>query len=94
MKLRVFCVYDIKAEMFSPPFVKGTIGEAVRDFQDLVNNQDTTIARHPGDYKLCCIGEFDNVSGSLVPGDVESLGFGSDYKALGASAIPLSVAKG
>lgn len=94
MKMRVFSVYDVKAEMFSPPWVMGTIGEATRAFQDLANDANSSVSKHPGDFKLCCLGEFDNVTGVLVPAQIDSLGFASDYKALRSSDVPLSVVKG
>lgn len=94
MKLKAFSVYDIKAEMFSPPFFMGTIGEATRAFRDLVNDSNTTPGKYPGDFRLTCIGEFDNVTGYLTTDSIDSLGFGTDYQNLPSSAIPLSLAKG
>lgn len=79
MILKVFSIYDIKAEVYNTPFFFSTNGQAMRAFKDLVNDRNSTINRHPDDYKLCCIGKFDDATAVLVDNDAESLGFGSDY---------------
>lgn len=93
MTHRIFAIYDIKSELFSTPFFMTTAGEAVRAFKDLVNNGDTTIARHPGDYRLMSLGTWDNAKGSIETSQQDSFGFGSDYKELPSSAIPLGLVK-
>lgn len=94
MILKVFSIYDIKAELFNTPFFMGTNGEAIRAFKDLVNNPDSTPGRHPEDYRLMCIGSFDNASGSFSDEGPASLGFGTDYVNLPSSAVPLGIVKG
>lgn len=79
MILKAFSIYDIKSEVFSNPFFMSTNGEAIRAFKDLVTDKNTMVGRHPSDYRLMCLGKFDNVSGSFVADDVASLGFASDY---------------
>ncbi len=60
MKLKVFSVYDIKAEAYMPPFMMHTLGQAERAFQDLVNDSESSIYKHPEDYRLFMISEFDD----------------------------------
>lgn len=91
MKLKVFSVYDIKAEIFNGPFFMSTNGEAVRAFKDLANDEKTTIGRHPEDYRLMCLGKFDNEKGEFIPEELGSLGFASDYVNLPSGAIPIGV---
>lgn len=93
MVLKVFSVLDTKGDVFMAPFFFSATGQAVRAFSDLANNPDTVVSRHPGDYRLTCIGEFDDSTGRLVAYDqVQQLGYAQDYKALG-SAVPLSPVK-
>lgn len=94
MILRIFSVYDIKAEVFSPPFFMSTAGEAIRAFKDLVNDPNTTIGRHPEDYRLMALGTFDNGSGNIELTQQDSFGFGSDYKDLPSNSVPLGLVKG
>lgn len=94
MILRVFSVFDSKAEVFSTPFFMSTRGEAVRAFKDLVNDPNSSVSRHPDDYRLMCLGEFDNEKGFFTSESPDSLGFGSDYKDLPSNAVPLGIVKG
>lgn len=66
MKLRAYCIYDNKALAYHPPFFAGTDASAVRSLQDVCNDMNTTIGRHPGDFALYCVGEFDDASAYFV----------------------------
>lgn len=91
MRLKVFSVLDTKGDVFMTPFFFVATGQAVRAFSDLANNPETVVCRHPGDYRLTCIGEFDDVTGRLEAYDqVQQLGYAQDYKALG-NVTPLGV---
>lgn len=65
MKVHVFSILDEKSLVFSQPFFMQSKGAAVRAFSDLVQDKSTSIAKHPADYRLYVIGEFDDVSGAL-----------------------------
>lgn len=82
MKLKAFCVFDVKANVFNPPFFMGQTGEAVRAFKDLANDPNTTVGRHPEDYVLKYIGFFDNESGVLQMEEHQALGVASEYQSL------------
>lgn len=80
MTLRVFSVYDTKAMCFGVPFFMGTIGAAVRAFGDLSGDAQSTVAKHPSDYILYQIGEFDDSKGGLVcVAPPRNLGCASDF---------------
>lgn len=79
MRLRAFAVFDVKSDSYSAPFWKSTVGQALRDFADLANNKDTTVGRHPEDFKLVQVGEFEDSSGVLFPCEPVSLGFATDH---------------
>ena len=79
MKMKMFSVYDIKAEAFMVPWFMPAQGQAVRAFADLVEDKNSMVGKHPGDYRLTLLGEFDDSSGEFIPSGVVSLGFGSDY---------------
>lgn len=76
---KVFAVFDVKADVWKPPFTCQTRGVAVRAFGDAANDSESDIARHPEDYKLVLIGEWDDAHGLVRPVEHESLGFASDY---------------
>lgn len=67
MKKVYYSVYDIKAEMFSQPFLEVKDGTAIRAVQDLViNNSDHAFAKHPSDFSLHRLGVFDDQSGEIA----------------------------
>lgn len=80
MRLLVFAVYDVKAEMYGVPFMLKTKADAVRGFSDLASDKNTTVGRHPGDFKLQGLGTWDDVTGEFYSdANLDSLGFASDF---------------
>lgn len=67
MLLRCYSVYDRKALQYFPPFHASADGAAVRSFSDLANDPNTNVGRHPGDFVLFFIGEYDDSKGAMVP---------------------------
>lgn len=95
MKLKIFSVFDSKADAYQTPFFMPSTGQAVRAFRDLANDASSLVSRHPADFTLCCVGVFDDASGKVVSLDqVERLGQASDYKELKSSDVPLGVIRG
>lgn len=78
-KINVYTVRDSKAECYLPPFTMRTNAEAIRAFGDSVQKPGTTIHDHPGDFFLYKVGEFDQVSGSLICVEPVSLASGLDF---------------
>lgn len=63
MKLQIFSAYDAKACTFGNPWYDQTDGAAIRNFADAVNdnsNPNNLWAKHPEDFSLFHLGEFDN----------------------------------
>jgi hypothetical protein len=63
MKSMVFSVFDAKAGAFAQPFYSPTKGTALRAFMDCCADPNHAFCRHPSDYFLFRIAEFDDVSG-------------------------------
>jgi len=75
VKLKVFCLQDIKAGFFMQPFMFPSTGQAVRAIMDLCSEPQTTIARHPADFILWQIAEWDDSNALYLPlPQYESLG--------------------
>lgn len=60
MKLQIFSVRDIAADVYDRPFFAVSIGAARRGFGDAVNTKDNPLAAHPEDYELYHLGIFDD----------------------------------
>ena len=63
MKMKLVSVYDAKAQVFTPPMAFPTIGFAERSFVDAVNDPQSQYNKHPEDYTLFRVGEFDDQTG-------------------------------
>lgn len=90
MLLRCYSVFDRKALQYFPPFHSSTDGAAVRSFGDLANDPATNVGRHPNDFVLFYVGEYDDQKGAMLP--VSPLVHVADAIALVQVAPPLPLA--
>lgn len=67
MVKQVYSFHDSKVCIYHPPMVLLNDGEARRLASDCVNDAQTPMSRHPQDFRLVCIGEFDDNSGKITP---------------------------
>lgn len=65
--LNVYAIYDEKALSYGIPFFAKTDGIAKRLFADLCDDPQSTVYKHPSDFKLYYLGEFDESTADLVP---------------------------
>ena len=66
MTLNVVSIRDSKSGIFSRPFFVPHIGVGRRMFGDLAVDVQTDVGKHPEDYALYHLGDYDDVSGALV----------------------------
>ena len=81
MILKIFTVYDSKAEAYFRPFYEQSKGSAIRAFTDTCNDVEHTFFRHSEDYTLFYLGEYDdnNASFKLAPAP-EAIGNALEFK--------------
>lgn len=65
MIYQVFSVRDSKAAAYALPFFLPRMEVALRSFRDAVKNPEHDMHRHPEDYALYCLGEFNDETGEL-----------------------------
>ena len=82
MKLHAVAIRDIKANVFAQPYFVSSIGGAVRAFGDECQRaeKDNLMYKHPGDFELYKIGEYDDATGELIPLPKEQIANGSNYQ--------------
>lgn len=86
MLLRMVAIHDRKAEAWLNPMFFQSAGQAVRSFQDAVNDKSSDFGKHPEDYALFELGTFDQRSGAvLVHVAPESLALGENLSNEGVS---------
>jgi len=67
-----FSIYDTKAQAYLPPFFMATIGLGVRAFGDVLRDSSSPLSKHPRDYELYKVGEFDDSTGHLRMGAIQA----------------------
>jgi hypothetical protein len=79
--MKMFSVFDSKAEAYLQPFFMRSTGEAVRAFGDLVQGADNQFSKHPQDYVLFELGSWDELKASMEMLEApHSLGVGIEFK--------------
>lgn len=66
MKYSCYAIRDSKVDLFAQPMSFRSRGEAIRAFADEVNNEGSMLHKHPEDYSLYEVGEFDCVAGEFT----------------------------
>ncbi len=79
MKLNIYMVHDQKANAYLPPFFLPEDGMAHRTFGDCCNDVEHQFGKHPEDYTLFKLGEFDDLVGQIKSDTKISLGNGIEY---------------
>lgn len=80
MLLKVASIHDVKAEAWLTPMFFQSNGQAVRSFGDAVRDKNSEFGRHPEDYHLYVIGDFDPQTGTLTGFDPVHLIHGANIK--------------
>jgi len=67
MKLKMFSVYDSCARVYQNPFCLHNKNEAIRGFADAVGDEKTNLHKHPEDYILFQVGQWEDDTGTVTP---------------------------
>lgn len=78
MRYKIVAIRDRATDTFSQPQYVAAIGGAVRSFSDLVNNKETDVGKHPDDFDLYELGEFDDDSGEFHGVKPRQIAIGKD----------------
>lgn len=65
MKQKMYSVYDAKIGVFNNPMVFLTHGQALRGWMDIANDPSTEIGKHPEDFTLFELAEYDPETGKF-----------------------------
>lgn len=63
LKLRLYSIYDSKAEQFSPPQVYYNDMLALRGFEAIVNDNKMLICKYPEDFSIYYVGNLGDIDG-------------------------------
>lgn len=62
----IVAVRDVKADCYFTPILADNKAIAMRNFADAAANPDLTIVKHPEDYALYHLGEYDQATGKIT----------------------------
>lgn len=79
MRLHMFAVFDSKVGVYASPFFCRSKGEALRSFEDACGDKGLPFGKHPGDYRLWYLGEFDDNTGVIYAAELIALCGASDF---------------
>lgn len=80
--MRVYSIHDSKGAVYSRPFYEHTDATAERVFADACVDEETPIGRHPSDYTLNYVGEWDEFIGKLSGAEPRAICNGSKFAAM------------
>lgn len=76
----IYSIYDAKSQLWSRPIFGHNTGSMVREFADIANDINHPIGKHPEDYCLFQIGEWDEKECVFVNSEKQtSLGKALDF---------------
>lgn len=89
MTIKIFSIFDSKAEAYLQPFFSQTTATGIRAFASAVNDSSQPMNHHPADYYLFEIAEWDQVKGRILPNDSPpNLGCALEFVDPDASSTP------
>lgn len=65
--MKILSLYDKKAERYGNPFTSINLAVATRDFATACQETNSPMAKFPNDIELCYIGDFDEITGQIIP---------------------------
>lgn len=76
----MYSIFDGAIMAYNQPFFMHSDGQAVRAFQDNINDEKSTMSHHPEHFTLFRIGEYDDKNGVVEQESPLSLGNGVTFK--------------
>ena len=64
--MKIFAMYDKKANFYMQPFPEQSTISALRGFEVAVNNSESIFKRFPDDFELVELAFFDQSSGEII----------------------------
>lgn len=77
--MKIYSIKDQAVEAFAQPFFVKAQGVAVRMFMDETNNEQSQINKHPEDFELWYLGEFDDETGQITQPQIERIARATDF---------------
>ena len=79
MKFGIYSVRDTATGTYNAPFIAQTNAQAMRQFGDLAQEQNTNVNKHPDDFELFLVGTWDDDTSLLDNHEPQKLAIARDY---------------
>lgn len=89
MILKAYSIYDLKSAAFGAPFFFHQHGQAMRAVMDAAADANSMLSRHPADFALYCVGQWDDQTGRLEGSAPEQLGLVTAFLPQPQPQLPL-----
>lgn len=80
MRLMIVAVRDRALDAYLRPFFVNALGGAIRGFQDEINRADGEMFKHPDDYDLYHLGDWDDETGQFTSQQPKQIAIGKNLK--------------
>lgn len=77
--MKIYAIRDNAIEAFGQPIFVRAQGQAIRSFIDECNNTESQLSKHPADYDLYYIGEYNDNTGEITPTTPERVARATDH---------------
>jgi len=78
--MKIFSIYDSKAEAYLQPFFAPTKAYAIRQFTQAANDESADFHKFAADYTLFELGSWDEQTGTIAPNEAKTaLGSAIEY---------------
>jgi hypothetical protein len=78
-ELKMYAIFDVKAELFHAPHFIKSDGVAIRSFSTACEDEKTDFWKYPEDFSLYCIGKFNTETGELFPAVPRQIANASEF---------------
>ena len=81
MKLQAYTIYDVASGIYMRPFFSQADGQAIRGFKDIATDANHEVGKHPEDYTLYRVGQFNDTTGKMDGEELEKMATGLEMVA-------------
>lgn len=76
--MKIVTIRDRAVDAYGQPIFVQALGQAMRSFSDEINSKESTLNKHPDDYDLYHIGDYDQDTGLITPKQPEMIAVGKN----------------
>lgn len=92
-RLKIFAAFDAKVKTFANPFCVAHAGQALRSWEEHVNDGQSMPSKYPEDFALYELGEFDDQTGEISTSKPHNHGLATAFKKQPQAELPMKAVR-